>query len=73
MKVAEEEAMRKIWLPDQYMIPKLPMAMGKIMRRRRKNLVKTAATMALKAFLISGNHKIGKDGFPAWRFCVEKA
>ena len=64
--------MRKTWLPDQSMIPNLPMAMGKIMREKNY-LVKTAATMALKAFLISGNHKIAIDGFPAWRFCNEKA
>ena len=53
MKVEEEEAMRKTWLPDQSRIPKLPLAMEEIMKK--PNLVKTAATKALKAFLIAGN------------------
>ena len=60
--------MRKTWLPDQFMIPKLPMTM-----EENPNLVVTAATKALKAFLRAGNHKMGKDSFPAWRFRVEKA
>ena len=71
MKVEEEEAMRKTWLPDQSRIPKLPLAMEEIMKK--PNLVKTVATKALKAFLIPGNHKMGKGSFPAWRFPVEKA
>ena len=50
MKIEEEEAMRNTWLPDKSRIPKLPMAMEKIMKK--PNLVKTAATKALKAFLI---------------------
>ena len=70
MKVEEEEAMRKTWLPDQSKIPKLPMALEEIMKT--SNLVKTAATKALKAFLTAGNHKLGKDSFPAWQSRVEK-
>ena len=62
----KEVAMRKTLLPDQSMIPKLLMAMEEIMKKK-KTLVKTAATKAVKAFLIAGNHKMGKDSFP----CLE--
>ena len=58
--------MMKTLLPDQSMIPKLLMAMEEIMKKK-KTLVKTAATKAVKAFLIAGNQKMGKDSFP----CLE--
>ena len=61
-----EVAMRKTLLPDQSMIPKLLMAPEEIMKKK-KTLVKAAATKAVKAFLIAGNHKMAKDSFP----CLE--
>ena len=40
---------------------------------KKPNLVKSASTKALKVFLTAGNLKLGKDSFPGWLFCVEKA
>ena len=58
--------MRETWVHDQTKMP-----MEDIMKK--PNLVKSAATKALKVFLTAGNLKLGKDSFPGWRFCVEKA
>ena len=66
IKVEEEEAMRETWVHDQTKMP-----MEDIMKK--PNLVKSAATKPLKVFLTAGNLKLGKDSFPGWRFCVEKA
>ena len=67
----EKDAVSMDWVPDKASIPALPMSLEDIIKK--PNMLKTAATKALKAFLVAGRLKLGKGTFAGWSFPVEKA
>ena len=67
----EKEAVAMDWVPDKDSIPALPMSLEDVIKK--PNMVKTAATKMLKAFLAAGRLKLGKGTFAGWSFPVEKA